>query len=86
MGKQLVEGGSRGMAYLKEVGDGDKLAAVPETDRGFEGKEVDEGGDGCQQPADYQFTTDLLKMSSHSSVTISSVSDCSTLEKSREAA
>ena len=85
VGKQLVEGGSRGMAYLKEIGDGDKFATVPETDCGFECEEVNGGGEDGQEPADYQFTTDLLKISSHSSVTISSTRACSTEEKSRAA-
>ena len=74
------------MPHLQEIGNGDKLTAVPETDRGFEGEEVNSRCSYGKEPADYQFTTDLLKMSSHSSVTISPVSDCSTEEKSREAA
>ena len=85
VGEKLVEGGSRGMAYLEEIGDGDKFATVPETDCGFECEEVNGGGEESQEPADYQFTTDLLKISSHSSVTISSTRACSTEEKSRAA-
>lgn len=74
------------MPHLQEIGNGDKLATVPETDRWFKSEEINSGGCRGKKPADYQFTTDLLKMSSHSSVTISPVSDCSTEEKSREAA
>ena len=93
MGQQLVEGRSRGVSHLQQVGDGDELATVPEADGRLEGEEVDRRGDDGQQPADdqpdkpvdYQFTTDLLKMSSHSSLTISLTSEASTAEKSREA-
>ena len=74
------------MSYLQEIGNRDKLAAVPETDRGLNGEEINDGSYRSKEPAGYQFTTDLLKMSSHSSVTISPVSVCSTEEKSREAA
>ena len=93
VGQQLVEGCSRGVPHLQQVGDGDEFATVPEADGRLEGEEVDRrGGDG-QQPADdqpdkavgYQFTTDLLKMSSHNSLTISPTSEASTAEKSREA-
>lgn len=83
--QQLVERGSRGMPHLQQVGDGNKLAAVPETGGGFEGEEIDCRGADGQQPSDYQFTTDLLKMSSHSSLTISPTSEASTAEKSRDA-
>ena len=86
MSKELVERGTRRMSHLQEVGHRDELATVPKTDGGFERKKVNRGGGCGQQPADHQFTTDLLKMSSHSSLTISSVSPCSTEEKSREAA
>ena len=71
---------------MKKVGNRDELTTVPKADRGFEGKEIYGGGDRGKEPAGYQLTTDLLKMSSHSSVTISPVSACSTEEKSRDAA
>ena len=74
------------MPHLQKIGNRDELTTVPETDRGLKGKEINDGGCRGKKPAGYQFTTDLLKMSSHSSVTISPVSDCSTEEKSREAA
>ena len=73
------------MPHLQEIGNGDELATVPETDRWFKSEEINSGGCCGKKPADYQFTTDLLKMSSHSSVTISLTNPLSTDEKSREA-
>lgn len=85
VGDELIERRSRRMAHLEAVARGDELAAVPPRNRAVHGEEVDEKGkqeDGIP----YQFTTDLLKTSSHSSVTISDTRELSTEEKSREAA
>lgn len=91
MGEKLVERGSRGMPHLQKRRDGNKLASIPKTDSRFQTKEVDPRGTQRQQPPNeevepaYQLTTDLLKMSSHSSVTISLTSPASTAERSSEA-
>ena len=76
------------MSYLKAPTCGDEFATIPPTDRTVHGKEVDhqrkkEHNKGVVPF--YQLTTDLLKISSHSSVTISPTSPASTDEKSREA-
>ena len=94
VGQELVEGRSRRVAHLQGVAGDDELAAVPPGDGGVEGEEVDGGGEERQEPSrgafvaeeGYQLTTALLKMSSHSSVTISPTRVLSTAERSREAA
>lgn len=82
MGNKLIEWGSRGMTHLESVACSDELTAVPPADRVVHGEEI---GGQCHKK-NYQFTTALLKMSSHSSVTISSNNEFSTAEKSSEAA
>ena len=81
VGHQLVEGGSRRMPYLKSPAGGDELATIPPAGRQVHSEEV--GGESHQK--NYQFTTALLKISSHSSVTISPINPASTDEKSRVA-
>ncbi len=88
MGHQLIKGCSRRMAYLKSVACGDKLATIPPTGRRVHRQQVDQRGEKEYEKCVvtlYQLTTDLLKISSHSSVTISLTKLLSTEEKSREA-
>lgn len=81
MGNKLIEWGSRGMTHLESVACSDELTAVPPADRVVHGEEI---GGQCHKK-NYQFTTALLKISSHSSVTISPINPASTDEKSRVA-
>ena len=74
------------MSNLEQVAGRDKLAAVPPAGAAVEREQVDQGAEGSQGPACYQFTTALLKISSHSSDTISLIRLFSTDEKSSEAA
>ena len=74
------------MAYLKKVTCSNKLATIPPAGAAIQGEQVDQGAESRQDPACYQFTTALLKISSHSSDTISLIRPLSTDEKSCEAA
>ena len=88
MGNKLIERRSGRMSHLKTIARGDKLATIPPANRTVHSKEVDRQRKEENQQvtmATYQLTTDLLKTSSHSSVTISPTKELSTEEKSREA-
>lgn len=86
MRKQLIYRCSWRMPNLKQIAGSDKFAAVPPTGAAIECKQVDQGAKSSQGPACYQFTTALLNISSHNSVTISLIKPLSTDEKSCEAA
>ena len=92
MGDELVEGRPRSVTDGESVGGNDELTTVPPRYTAVEGEGVDRQGYKEEKPGRvtqhtaHQFTTDLLKMSSHSSVTISPTRVLSTAERSREAA
>jgi hypothetical protein len=84
--EELIGRSPRGMAHLQKPSCGYELATVPPRYRSVHGEKVYRRGKSRQQGETYQLTTDLLKMSSHSSVTISLMRLLSTAEKSSVAA